>query len=40
LASAKQMSDPEDRAAFQNLAAYWTRMAKEAGREAMKEKTG
>jgi hypothetical protein len=34
------MTDPKDRQHFQNFAAYWTRMAKEAGREAKEEKTG
>jgi hypothetical protein len=29
-ACAKQMSDPSDKAALQDLAAYWTRMAEEA----------
>jgi hypothetical protein len=31
-ACAKQMSDPSDKAALQNLAVYWTRMAEQAER--------
>jgi hypothetical protein len=33
LAYADEMSDPKDKAAFQDMAAYWTRMAEEAERD-------
>ena len=39
MACANQMTDPKDRQHFQNFAAYWTRMAKEAEREDKEEKT-
>jgi hypothetical protein len=37
-ACANQMTDPNDKAAFQNLAAYWMRMAEQADRNESGQK--
>ena len=37
LACAEQMTDPKDKAAFQNMAAHWTRMAAEIERNERKQ---
>jgi len=37
LACADQMTDPKDKAAFQDMAAHWTRMADEVERNERKE---